>query len=393
MPGGEDLEESETMKIILYGLGQGLNFVEERIKKDHEIVGYMDSYSKLSFFRERPFYRLEDVCQIIFDYIVITIQDRRTAWDIYDMLIHTYKLPEDSVLPFYVYANYELQDTKMRKYELEKVEGLIFGNSHAKCGFLEEELIIPFLNLAVDGQDIYYNYKIYQRCIADYGRRLRKLHCIIIDLYDYCYFNLDTSMSSLAMDYIRWGGYFDEHNFRKNHRFQKSFSEELFDRFYLSKKNSNINDIFENIDIEQVGSCPTSRWTHIKEKHNSLTFGPIIGAPVSKREEETIKENVKLLDQFLKEIRDFNGDIKVIFTMIPRYIDMERATEAIMKSWKQEFEEIVNNFCYKYNALFWNYKERQELSKNHMFYYDVEHLNTTGGRALTAMLNQDLKQI
>ncbi len=72
---------------------------------------------------------------------------------------------------------------------------------------------------------------------------------------------------------------------------------------------------------------------------------------------------------------------------------MECATEIIMKHWKKEFNIIINDLCNKYNAYFWNYKNRRELSENHMFYYDVEHMNTVGGRALTAILNEDLKKL
>lgn len=380
------------MRIILYGLGQGLDLVEGKIKKEHEIIGYMDSFSKLSVFRERPFYSLENICQISFDYIVITIQERQTAWKVYEMLIHYYKLPTNCVIPFYVYANYELYDIKMRKYDLENLQGLIFGNSHAVYGFLENEISIPFLNLSVRAQDIYYNYRTFHKCIADYGKKLKKLQYVIIDLYDYCYFNLDASMASHAVDYICWGGYLDEHNFEKNYKYTKTFREALFDVSYIFERPASMFKLFEDIEAKQIDLDATTRWKHINKK-NPLTSGPIIGGVVSKRSEGTIKENVKILKNFLNEIKEFNANIKIIFTLIPRYIEMERATEIIEKAWKAEFETIINDFCLKYDAYFWNYKNRQELSENHMFYYDVEHMNTTGGRALTAILNQDLKKI
>ena len=65
------------MKIILYGLGKGLDFVTQKIKKEYEIIGYTDSYAEITVFRNRPFYKLEDICQVSFDYIVITIQTER----------------------------------------------------------------------------------------------------------------------------------------------------------------------------------------------------------------------------------------------------------------------------------------------------------------------------
>lgn len=380
------------MKLVLYGLGQGLNLVEEKIRKVHEIVGYMDSFSDLKVFREKPFYRLENINQILFDYIIITIQEKKTSWEVYNMLVNDYKIPCNYIIPFYVYANYELCDIKIKNCNLDKLQGLIFGNSYAECGFMEEELSVPFLNLAVSAQDIYYNYQTFKKCITNYGNKIKNLHYVIIDLYDYYYFNLDTSMTICAVDYICWGGYLDAHNFKKNHNYQKTFSEELFDMSYIWERPQIMYELFENFDVRRNDLHVTSRWRHI-EKKNGLTSGPIIGSPVLKRSEETIKENVKLLDLFLKDIRNFSADIKIIFTLIPRYVEMERATEIVMKSWKEEFNLIINDFCDRYDALFWNYKNRKELSENHMFYYDVEHMNTVGGRALSAILNEDLKKL
>ncbi len=380
------------MRLILYGLGQGLDLVEERVKEEHQILGYVDSYSKLAIFREKPFYNLDDIREISFDYIIITIQDGKAAWKVYNLLINEYGIAPDCIIPYYIYANREIYNMKMNTYDLSKIQGLIFGNSHAECGFLEEELRIPFINMAVSAQDIYYSYKIFQKCISKYGSKLKNLRYIIIDLYDYCCFNLDASIARYAIDYICWGGYLDEHNFNKNHNYQKTFREELFDRAYIPEKTSSMCHLFSNVNIRRNDLCAASRWRHI-EKRNCLTAGPIIGGVVTKRSETTIKENIGLLNSFLKDIKSFNGDIEVIFTLIPRYIEMERATEIVMKEWKKEFENIVYNLCDKYNANFWNYKNRRELSENHMFYYDVEHMNTVGGRAISGILNEDLKKL
>ena len=285
------------MKLILYGLGQGLNLVENKIKKEHQIVGYMDSYSELTFFRDKPFYRLENIHQILFDFIIITIQEKKTAYKVFDMLIKDYNISEKCVVPFYVYANYELFDIKMKNCDLGNLQGLIFGNSLAGCGFLEEELSIPFLNLSVSSQDIYYSYKTFKRCIVNYGKQIKNLHYVIIDLYDYYYFNLDTSMTSYAIDYICSGGCLDEHNFIRNYNYKKTFHEELFDMCYIFEKPEILNEIFENIDVKDDVLHATSRWRHI-EKKNTLAAGPIIGSPVLKRSEKTIKENVSLLNLF-----------------------------------------------------------------------------------------------
>lgn len=84
--------------------------------------------------------------------------------------------------------------------------------------------------------------------------------------------------------------------------------------------------------------------------------------------------------------------MKIVFTLLPQYIELERIMKPRTEGWKREFEEIVNKTCDKYNCLFWNYKNREEISSNRRFYSDVRHLNTIGGTAITSILNQDLKK-
>lgn len=35
------------LRLILYGLGQGLELIEKSIKSKHIIIGYMDSYARI----------------------------------------------------------------------------------------------------------------------------------------------------------------------------------------------------------------------------------------------------------------------------------------------------------------------------------------------------------
>ena len=51
---GEKLRE-DNMKILLYGIGKDLADIEEKIKQEHEIIGYMDSFAKINKYREEFF--------------------------------------------------------------------------------------------------------------------------------------------------------------------------------------------------------------------------------------------------------------------------------------------------------------------------------------------------
>lgn len=380
------------MKILIYGLGQGLDLVEKRIRGEHKIIGYTDSYSDITVFRGNPFYKLEKLQSVFFDFVVIVIKDKKVAWEVRNLLIDKYGLSENQVVPFFVYANYELHNWKLQNYNLMEIRGLIFGNSHAKCGFLEQELEIPMINFSVSAQDIYYNYKIFEKCISDWGDKFKKLQYIIIDLYDYCYFNYDISMCLHAVGYILGGGYLEEHNFKNNPNYSKSFMDELLARFYIPDKTHIMQVLFDSISLNFEELYKEDRYHHI-EKNAMLTQGPILGSAIAKRNELTIEENIKIMKLFLHDIYTYNPNIQIIFTLIPRYAAMEYAIRPFIKKWESEFNDIVLQFCNKYNIYFLNYKDKNEISENPNFYYDVEHLNTVGGRVLSSILNEDLRKL
>lgn len=149
------------MKILLYGIGKDLEDVEKRIRQEHEIIGYMDSFAKIKKYRGKAFYDLSNIKNLYFDYVIITLKDRKIAWEIQEMLVGEYGILLERIIPFYVYANREVWSIKMNNHELENVQGLIFGNSLAAIGYLEEELDIPFINLAIPSQDLYYCYHVF----------------------------------------------------------------------------------------------------------------------------------------------------------------------------------------------------------------------------------------
>lgn len=39
------------MKILLYGIGKDLDDIEKRIRQEHKIIGYTDSFAKIKEYR------------------------------------------------------------------------------------------------------------------------------------------------------------------------------------------------------------------------------------------------------------------------------------------------------------------------------------------------------
>ncbi len=364
------------MKILLYGIGKDLDDVEKKIRKEHEIIGYMDSFSHIEKYLGRTFYELRSIDSLNFDYLVITLKDRKIAWEIQEMLSEQYEIPMEKIIPFYVYANRELWKIRMCSRELEKVRGLIFGNSFALAGFLEEELDIPFINLAVSSQDLYYCYRVFCQCMEQYGKQLCNLKYIVIDLWNYMEFNMDTSLGRDMLGYLYSGGIYDEHNFGSNKNYSGTLENMMFTEYHIvlkDKKQSSMQEIFSNWDTGEFNEFYQDRWKHIPND-TKLRAAQVVSVKITKKCEEIFQENINILERFMKIIRQNNVDMKIIFTLIPQYTTIEKGLEPFIDRWKDEFYKIVTEMCERYHALFWNFKTCKEISENHMFYYDELHL-------------------
>ncbi len=384
------------MKILLYGIGKELDNVENRIKEEHEIIGYMDSFSEINLYQGRVFYEVRKVKSLEFDYLIITVWDRKAAWSIQNWLVSDYGIPIEKIIPFWVYAKREIWEHKMKTCDLKNIKGMILGNSYALHGFLEKELDLPFVNLSARSQDLFYSYRVYSRCIEEYGDRLSSLEYIVLDLYDYMIFNVDISRTRYFLEYLYLGGLYETHNFKKNKNFSGSIKDELFRTYGIvleeeNQKRKIMDKIFDNANI-QPNFFPNDLWGYI-EKEAPVPLNAVLSSVIRKRFEDTITENKEIIVDFIKTIRNKNRDMKIVFTLIPKYISVEVAAEPFMQVWKAEFNDIITDLCAKYQILFWNYKGCGCISKNPRFYHDPRHLNTAGAKAMTAILNKNLQEI
>lgn len=385
------------MKIIIYGLGKGLEYIEQNLKKEHEIIGYSDSYATISIFKGKPFYTPEKLATIDFDFLIIAVRNRKEAWKLFELLTgDKYGLPETKVIPFYVYANGEYWDFCMAHADVENVEGLVFGTSYARYGILQQCLSRKFVNLSVPSQDLYSDWETFKMCIKKYGDRLKKMKYIMIDMYDYNYFNFDASLCKMFFKYLGYGGIIKKHNYGKNHNYSQVFEKELLYQIGVIKETEcGKSDILEELFYERYAldyvETQKNRWGCI-EPFEPLPVRHFTASIVEKKYRETIEENKRIFDHLLEDIREFNPNIKIILLLLPRYSTLETTKEKHMERWKAEFEEIVSNACQRENVYWKNYKFCECVSGNRKFWNDIEHMNTIGGKCMTSIIDEDLKR-
>ena len=381
------------MKIILYGLGSGIDQIKKVLRDEHEIIAYTDSFSCIKEYMGVPFVKPSEIVRMEFDFIIIAIVDRMKAFSIYQWLVKEFNLDDTTIIPYYCYVDMELHKAKLLK-QVEPIKGLIIGNSMSQYGFIEEIFPISFLNLSCRSQDIYGSSYILNKIITEQAQKIEQLQYIIFDLYDYNVFNIDLSLTTGYLDYISWGGVYIEHNFNQNSHYKYKLYTELFKDKYLIRENIPVNKVFCELFLEHSISLPANRndnrFYHI-DMQAPLTSRKFVGANVKNHFRATINENIVILDKIVRRLKDYKHDIEIVFTLTPRFITMEEVAIPFMKEWRMEFDDIIKSFQDKYGVRFYNFKECKEISSNCQFFADIDHLNTIGGRSLTSILVKKLK--
>lgn len=386
------------MNIIIYGIGKLSDRIYSMlIERKHKVVGYTDSYSKINIYNGIRFFKLIDLQDISYDYIIITTRSREITWEIMNTLVNKYGIEKKKVIPYSIWEKSEIVENVEITSDLE---GIILGNSHAYFGFLPPCLNRQFVNLACPSQDIYYNCKAFEKFINKNVDLINKMKVIVFDLYDYNFFNVDLSRTKGLFDYFACGGLIDKCNYEHNVHYSKSFEKQLFEEKYMiTQKEESIKVIMSQLFGNYVGSSFQELQNNIYNRENfisekePLPVSKLEEAIVENRYEQTINENKDILFSFVNYVHLLFPKCKIVFTLIPRYRSMEKFFPLLMKDWQDEFMKTLNDLLTNEYVYFINYKNVAEIKDDYHLYFDINHLNTIGGKCLSSILNEDLKKI
>lgn len=391
------------MNIILFGIGKGSEILEKKVRRNHKIVGYSDSVSLIKSYKGIPFYRIDELNKAECDFIVITTINRKNAKKISDMLVEKCPDKSNQIISYHMYSiseNYKIK-INYSKQTNETYEGIILGNSHARDGILPNYLNHKFINLSFSGQDLYYNFQILKVCLKDENTLFKNLKYIVWDLWDYNILNYDLSLTDSIINY--WdGGVLDEHNyFKKSNGSSQTFNDVLYEQCGIvvdEEKRHLLLDLFDDIysELHEYDFLTDNYWSHIPKNPNIPT-PYIMGGVTSKRHDNTVEENKMIFMDIMRIINDLNSNISVIFTLLPRYYQMEYLMSPFVKEWKDELyqfmDEIIKTYSKETKTLFCDYKGENELSCNCYYYRDIHHFNTLGGINQTYKINSILDSL
>lgn len=378
-------------KVLVIGIDYNIQKVLDYILLDEVDILYWDDYENVSYFWEHG--------TDMYTTIIIAIDDRKVSDEIYEMLVSVMGVDDNKIIDFYRFYKVTIpymRVDKMMSIPNRHYDGMVLGISHAEVGIIPEILGENFVNLAVSSQDLYYNYKTLEYCAEKYHDKISELKYLIIDMYDYTYFNYDVSKSNTILAYYSGRGFnLDKHNFDKNKNISYTYEEGMLYLLNREYKHVDTNKMhtWEQLfgDIHnQDGYKNYGVAENIKIRNSIVTDEDVdqykVDTPiVMKRFEETIQENIKIFDDLLNLAYKINPDIKIFCVLMPRYHKIQEKSQALYSSWKDEFSEIMREFKDKYKFEYLDMKE-DEISLHREYFKDVSHLNYLGAIAYSKKL-------
>lgn len=292
-------------------------------------------------------------------------------------------------------------DTAMNNPYYEFYDGIVLGISHAEVGILPERLGLgKMANLAVSSQDLYYNYVTLEYCFNHHFEKIKNIKSVVIDMYDYSYFNFDSSKSAKIMNFIGCGGYNkDKHNFDENKEYKGTDFEKLvsaIEDYWKLGYDEEALEIWNMLFYTDLSKLYDNRYMNINKISQRVTMVSdeqiekfTLGRYTQQEFENTIAENKEYFVKIMELIYRINPDMKIYLTLLPRYEGVWQKEEILFSKWKEKFYEIIDGYEEKYKYEMFDYT-RNDIGKHRELYFDDSHFNFFGAMKFTDMLRDDI---
>ena len=335
---------------------------------------------------------------------IYVVTSKNFSSSIYDIMVNEYHIDCRKIIKFWDMYNaavpFMVCDRVMQKPNHTKYDGIILGISHSEVGIVVDKMKAEFCNLSVSSQDLFFQLKTLEYVKTRYSDKIENLKYAVIDLYDYEYFNYDTSLSKSAIKYLSYGGYnLEPHNFNNNKSFNVKFDDAIsyFKNIHNgenSRHNTDLwHNIFENAFEFSKFEYFEPNFSDLKNRFKVVTDEDIetfdYDSKVStKIFDETIKENVDILKKIFDTLLSINPKIKIYTIIIPKY--KETAIRQYKYTYKHVdyFNKIISILKEDYDFNFLDFNILSDISEHRRYYFDAAHLNYIGALKFTDLLNE-----
>lgn len=382
-------------KVLIYGIGalgeENLNIIRQGLSDRYNVIGYMDTYYQKKFYQYKKVFKVEELKEIDYDYIVINAYSQASDDEIYRFLLENGVRKEKIVR----YAKYAFYDHEFPFRHIENrvevlrnlteeipYEGILFGMSYAEIGIDVNQLSRNILNLAHPAFDLFYH-RLTIESVFQTKIKLENIRYIILEL-PYYIFNFDLSLcgSGLfqsSMNYIfHWQNWHHFTEKEENREFIEGFP--IFQDMFLrdSRGNSSM--------VENRRTMTDYQFTEKDIKEH------VVSHTIKKYHDATVEENQFIFQDILKMIGEKLPGVKLLILICPQPSVIRKLYEEYPAQ-KQVFEEEMKSTKAMYPNL--AILDEQALFTNHDEYFSdtYGHLNRKGCDVLTRYLDKILKEL
>jgi len=286
---------------------------------------------------------------------------------------------------------------------IKKLDGLVFGISYAVAGIRSSYLPGCVVNCASVSQDLYFNYYTAQKIWEMFPQKVSELKYVVIDMFDYTYFNYYTMLTGATVDFFIKSGINCPKEFDEITNKCVAMSAEelnaLLKKLWPSS-NEYEKSIFQKIFGDMISQDEHAYCDYLLGHRNKMIPEYVIEAykkcaTVASIQidifEETIERNIRYLTSLLKFLLEKKPEIKIFLCLLPKYKMVEDFEANLFgNNWKDFFEETLVKLKVQYPFIYLNYKKDLEISANKGNYQDLEHLNYAGSVHFTKKLAAEI---
>ena len=364
-------------KIVIYGVAciELRQDIEKFLDDDYQIIGYSDAYFTSSGIDGVPFIKLCELCNHDFDYVLPASYQENTRMSMRQSLIENGVLEEKIIEPtMFLQRNAE----KARFDIIEDIRnnykggyGLIFGLSYSRFGIRKNLLTKYFYDCSLPGLDLYYNFHIYMYMV---NQGLLSDTKTALMVFPYYYFNYDMSR---ALAQYTSGQIFSVYQLDDWHHYQQV--------------SGGINYV---TNYRMFGKKIAKAYcSHCVDIEKSTVYQGGDGMAVLDKiwlteHKETIKENRTVFLEFCFNLKE--RAITPILVVPPLYLQgLDSASVEAFKQKKKQFYRIVDETEKSVGKIkIFDYADK--FAKQPELFRDITHLNTTGGKVFTGLINEDI---
>lgn len=385
------------MKIVIFGLGRGIEYIEKALKQEHQIVGYSDTYARLSSYNGVPFYRYIQLKELLneIDYLIIGIRNRKVALQVYYKMQCDFCENKEKILPFYPLSETENWKAEIVNNSGKEIDGIVLGTSMAYFDIDTKKMPGHCLKFASRSQDLYGNYGALSSAYEFLKYKIKPKY-VVIDMMTHHYINFDVSVVKNFFESIFQGGFRDKHNFDKNKWYSSSFEEILRDQYGVKLPTKDERELLETLFNEFVAlensESEQLRYFSIPEGYEGDSDWRQTSI-IIKSYEETIQSNKAYLEETLKLCKKMNPEIEIIFVFLPIYQEYFTKLQPYIEPWERKMADYYKELICKYKCVFWDYSNDDRIFTNRHFFRDNIHLNVIGEECMTYIIKEDLERL